>query len=375
MKVLVATGLYPPEIGGPATHIEILEREMPARGIEIVTVPFGWVRTYPKIVRHVVYTFLLLRHSRGVSCVYALDPVSVGLPALLVSIIARKKFVLRVVGDYAWEQASGRYGLEMVLDEFVHAMRTQKYIVRALGMIERFVARRADLVVVPSEYLKKIVGAWKVPNEKMRVIYNAFTPFAIRESRGEIRRMFEYAGTVLISVGRLVPWKGFATLISLVPKLREEIPDISLVIVGDGPEKDHLVRVAAEYGVSDRVRFVDRQPKETLAVAISGADLFVLNTGYEGFSHQLLEVMSLGVSIVTTTAGGNTELLEHDKTALLVPYDDRDALRAAIVRTVKDGALRERLSTAARHYANALTVERMVDAVYGVLKEVATVRS
>ena len=109
-KILIATGLYPPDIGGPATYVCMLEKELPAHGIECVTVPFTHVRHLPKIVRHVVYFWKLVKEARAMDAVYAQDPVSVGVPALLVSFIFRKPFLIRLGGDYAWEQGQQRFG-------------------------------------------------------------------------------------------------------------------------------------------------------------------------------------------------------------------------------------------------------------------------
>lgn len=372
MKILVATGLYTPEIGGPATHIDVLEREFPKQGIDVLAHPFGKVRSYPKIVRHIVYFFGLLRRMRNVSVVYALDPVSVGLPALLASRIAGKPLVLRVAGDYAWEQAAQRFGVTMFLDEFVNHKGPQPFQVRFLQAVERYVAAGADRVIVPSEYLKHIVGKWGIKEEKVTVIYNAFSSLEVRESREEIRRMFQYDGLVLVSAGRLVPWKGYRTLIDVVAKLRRNEVVVTCVIIGDGPDHAELVAHAEEAGVAPWVRFVGRQPKETLAVAIKGADIFVLNTAYEGFSHQLLEVMALGIPIVTTDVGGNGELIQNGVSGILVPYNDVDALEAAITHIAHDAPDRIRLTAKAEERALSFTVAHMVEGVREVLTQTAS---
>lgn len=87
--------------------------------------------------------------------------------------------------------------------------------------------------------------------------------------------------------------------------------------------------------------------KETLGVTIAGADLFVLNTGYEGLSHQLLEVMDLGVPILTTEVGGNPELIKHGQHGHLVEYNNIQALAEAIVH------LKESPDLTARYVQNA----------------------
>lgn len=368
MKVLVAAPLYAPEIGGPATHIKILEEAFPKWEIEIVAYPFARVRRFPKIFRHFIYMCGLMRRMRGVSVVYALDPVSVGLPALLAAKVCGKPFVLRVGGDYAWEQATQRFGVTMFLDEFVRKPEEQPRAVRMLVRIEQFVARHADEVIVPSEYLKRVVVAWGVSVAKLTTVYNAFDRFGTDEDKDAIRSDLRYQGFVIASAGRFVPWKGFMTLIELIAQLRSGGVDAMGVIIGDGPEEEALRARAEKSGIIDHIHFPGRLSHEELARAIKGADIFVLNTGYEGFSHQLLEVMALGIPVVTTSVGGNGELIEHEKTGLLVPYDDKEALLAAVRRLKERPEEAQAFVRAAHARALSFTTEQLVEGVATVLK-------
>ncbi len=364
MKVLIATGLYAPEIGGPATHTEILEREMPALGVEVAVLPFSRVRRYPKVIRHVLYLFLLLFRSRGAHLIYALDPVSVGLPAFFASKLSGKPFVLRVAGDYAWEQAVGRYGAKVFLDQFNAHLRRQPLPVQFLSSTERFVARQAVRVVVPSEYLKRIVLGWGVTEEKIQVVYNAYMPPIIEASSREIARArFGLQGTVVASVGRFVSWKGFRALIDAIAEIHTDHPHITCIIVGEGPDHAALTAHVKERKVGDCVRFLPAMPQADLNALLSGVDVFVLNTAYEGFSHQLLEVMALGVPIITTPVGGNGELIEHGKTGLFVTHDDVPALAEAIVRLAEHPTIAAPLAAAAKERAFSFNVPNMTEGV------------
>src|SRR3990167_7909869 len=104
MRIVIATPLYPPEIGGPATYAKLLFEGLPEKGIEVELVKFSDVRHLPKIIRHIAYFLRVLKAARNANVVLALDPVSVGLPAMKAAQKARKPFVVKIVGDYAWEQ-------------------------------------------------------------------------------------------------------------------------------------------------------------------------------------------------------------------------------------------------------------------------------
>src|SRR4051812_7117496 len=104
MRLLIATPLYPPELGGPATYAKALEDGLPAHGNQVTLVKFGTVRHLGKGVRHLAFFWHIFTALKHADMVLALDPVSVGLPALLAARLRRKPFLVKVVGDYAWEQ-------------------------------------------------------------------------------------------------------------------------------------------------------------------------------------------------------------------------------------------------------------------------------
>ncbi|MEN9921897.1 MAG: hypothetical protein RL097_173, partial [Candidatus Parcubacteria bacterium] len=140
MHITIATGLYPPDIGGPATYAVMLEQELPAHGFSITTVSFTAVRRYPKIIRHLRYTWKLWCASKNADIIYALDPVSVGVSAWVVAKVRRKKFVLRVPGDYAWEQGQLRFGITDQFHDFIEKRYQYNWRVSALSRIESFIA-------------------------------------------------------------------------------------------------------------------------------------------------------------------------------------------------------------------------------------------
>ncbi len=119
-------------------------------------------------------------------------------------------------------------------------------------------------------------------------------------------------------------------LIEVVSDLKETYPNILLLIIGDGPEEELLQALVNKYGLQNNVRLLGRLSRTESGNIIAASDVFILNTAYEGLSHQLLEVMDWGVPIVTTTAGGNVELLSDGVDAFLVPFNDQYRLEESI---------------------------------------------
>lgn len=361
-RILIATGVFAPDIGGPATYSKLLADELPRHGIDVSVLSFRSVRHLPKAIRHFAYFMKTLRASVRADTVFAQDPVSVGLPALCAAKLLHKRFVLKVVGDYAWEQYCQRSeGIKNFLtpDEFQHVKCDR--VTELRRSIQRFVARHAEKVIVPSAYLKMIITQWGVPAEKIQVIYNACEAPTVLESKDETRKALGLKGNVIVSIGRLVPWKGFLGLIDIMPKMLSEFPDLVLVIVGDGPQRAELEKRAEELGVDGHVIFTGRAERENVWRYLKAADVFALNTAYEGFSHQILEAMALGAPIITTAVGGNMEVIDNGENGVLVAYNDKEALAQALRHALGDEAFADMLAQNAKKKAEMFSIKRMIE--------------
>lgn len=376
LRIVIATGIYPPQSGGPATYSKLLSDRLPECGHEVTVVNFGAFLQWPKGVRHVLYFAKLFTAALGADVVYAQDPVSVGWPAKWVVRLLCKHFLLKIVGDYAWEQGCQRYAVDEPLDNFAANSTQSAYApaVRFLKRIQLATAMAADRIIVPSEYLKRIVTAWGVPAEKITVIYNGFnsTDLMLPLTMQSSVTPSSLASHAIVSVGRLVPWKGFDTLIEAVATLASTSSqhlqsNIHLYILGDGPDRAALEKKAAS--LQAPVTFLGRVDHDTVLRYLSAAKVFVLNTAYEGFSHLLLEAMAVGVPIVTTPVGGNTELVEDGKSGLFVTQGDMKAIAAAVEKILSDTALAKRLSEAGKVRVAQFSDERMLGELDRLLKE------
>jgi glycosyltransferase involved in cell wall biosynthesis len=331
MRVLIATGLYPPESGGPATHTRLMEERLPAKGIAVAVLPFAQVRHLPKVLRHLAYFFMCWRRARGADIIFAQDTVSVGLPALCAALLSRKKFVVRVPGDYAWEQGAQRFGAAVPIEEF--QQRSFGVRVGLLRAVQRFVVRRAHRVVAPSRYLERLILGWGADPKRVSLIYNGVELPVPAEAPAQRPQ-----GFLVVSVGRRVPWKGFEAL--------ERV-------------------VAREPGWS--VKIVSNATRAQALGWVKAADAFVLNSTYEGLSHLLIEALSLAVPIVATRVGGNPEVLRDGVEGLLIPAQDEEALYRALKQIEQDPqAARARAGEAARR-AEQFSVERTVDGLAQLL--------
>ncbi len=365
MRVLISTPLFPPDIGGPATYSKVLAEEFPKYGVNVEVLSFGGVRHLPKIIRHAVYFCQVFWRARKADIIFAQDPVSVGFPSALASMILRKPFILKVVGDYAWEQGVNRFGVKELLDEFLNTPHGWR--IEFLRRVERFVANRARAVIVPSRYLKSVVEKWGIESEKIKVIYNSVQLRYIEVEKEKVRKELDLAGKILVSVGRLVPWKGFEMLIEIMPEISKKYSDTKLLIIGSGPEESALK--AKSYQLKANVQFLGNLPHEQVLKYLRAADIFLLNTGYEGFSHQILEAMAVGAPIISTSAGGNKEILQDSQNALLADYNNEKAWFEAISELLDKLELAKNLAEKARLDVSKFAGQNMFKETLKILKE------
>lgn len=160
----------------------------------------------------------------------------------------------------------------------------------------------------------------------------------------------------LVSVGRFVEKKGFDDLLRALARV--DAP-FSLRIYGDGPLHDELVRLRDELGLAGRVDFMGGRDSDEIVAALAGADAFVLTPtttedgDRDGIPNVLVEAMACGLPVVTTTAGGITELVEHGVNGLLCDPENVAAIAGSIGKVLADPELRHRLGAAGRRAVEA----------------------
>jgi glycosyltransferase involved in cell wall biosynthesis len=213
------------------------------------------------------------------------------------------------------------------------------------------------------------VREWGVVQHKLSVIYNGVPKTDVGD-RDIIRGVLHFNGKLIISVGRLVPWKGFETLITTFARLKKKDPDLTLFIVGSGPDLEKLEGVARDSGVSDSVIFAGAVDHSALLRYLRAADVFVLNTSYEGFSHLIIETMSVGTPVITTMVGGNPEVIDDGVSGYLVSPNDTDALGKRIMKLLTDKAVHSRIVAEATKKINSFSDARVATETDTLFKKI-----
>jgi glycosyltransferase involved in cell wall biosynthesis len=264
---------------------------------------------------------------------------------------------------------------------FHHGYTSTDRKMRLYNRFDRFSLPKADAVVtVCAAFARELMTVARVRADKIRVQHNSVRPapppaaedvLALRERWGIANDQ-----RVMLSIGRLSKEKAQADLIEAYKQLGAANPDLNctLVIVGDGPERGPLEAAARAPGIDGRVIFAGQVKDVQPFYAV--ADVFVLSSHSEGSPNVLLEAMAAQVPVVATSVGGVPEMVENEKSALLVPAKDPAVLATAITRVLSDSNVGLRLvEDATAVLAKNHRPEQYVEALIKIYDEAIWLRS
>jgi glycogen synthase len=214
------------------------------------------------------------------------------------------------------------------------------------GWIERTGLRRTDAVVVLTDRTAAALRADGVPAERITVIPSGFDPALFAGGREDV---FPGLARPRIGyVGRLAPQKRVDLLVRAFNRMAGQA---ELVVVGDGPDRDLIRRLAAQSPAADRITLAGFVEHAAVPAVLASLDVLVLPSAYEEMGSVLTEAMAAGLPVVASDVGGIPEVVRPGETGLLVPPGDVDALAAALDRLVAEPPLRARLATGSRRRA------------------------
>lgn len=342
MRIIIASEIFPPDSGGPATFVVNLIPHLKKAGHEVSLITYGDLTAKIKdydfkifriprnnlIVKFFLYTKKLLTLAKDADVIFCQGPIASGLPVLIVKWLTGKKVIMKIVGDVVWERARNKYGLKETIDEF----QGKKYCwkINLSNKLKSFIVKRVDQIITPSRYLKKIVSGWGADPDKIKVIYNSFDARLLNLTKEECKKQINVSGKIIMSIGRLASWKGFDTLIELMPEFLKINPDFKLMIVGEGPEENNLKSLIKKLALDDTVITTGNIDHQEIGKYYQAADYWVLNTGYEGLSHSLLEALAYRLPVAVSKIGGNPEVIEDKVNGRLFEYNNRGQIVEAL---------------------------------------------
>lgn len=234
--------------------------------------------------------------------------------------------------------------------------------------------RQVDGFIAASHAIKQILVSDGIPAGRIEVVHDGIDVEKIQH-RPVIDVHAEYwlphGVPVIVNVGALVGHKGQKYLIEAMPLVLREVPDAHLIIFGEGDLRAPLEKQIKQLALAKRVLLPGF--REDVMSLMKSADLFVMSSVTEGLGSAVLDAMAMGHAVVGTRAGGIPEAVVPDETGLLVEPADAKALAAAIVRLLKDAALRKQLGEAGRaRVTEHFGVDRLVDGTLEAYSRIAS---
>lgn len=318
MKILITVGIFPPDIGGPASFVPKIAELYSNSGHDVTVVCLTDRKQTDnlnfKVVRILRNQNLLIRWIKTVSQIirqgYNADLLFVnGLPmeSYIANIFTRKKLIRKIVGDWAWERGMNKKIINESFDEFQNNKHNLHLEIAKFS--RGWTATKADLIITPSNHLKNVVKGWGVKENRIKVIYNGTKlknkPNSINDQPNDY---FKF-----ITVGRLAPWKNIDIIIEALSDYKKANQNFIFYIVGSGPEETKLKKLVNDLDLENFVTFTGQLQKDDLNYYLQKSDIYIQASSYEGLPHVILEAMSHNLSIISTPIGGTNEVIQDGK--------------------------------------------------------------
>jgi len=364
-KLCIATGIFPPDQGGPAQFASSFSKWLAKKGVassvisltdgatthtEFDSVTVDLISRQNSLPRRMFESakLILKRSERSNILINGLF-----LETLLASIFKKIDYVAKVPGDIVWERARNTNQTKLNIDEFQKQVPLRLAIMRWAFVLS---LKRARMIISPSKHLAGLMEGWGIDSNKITVIPNSVDSELFKpDSRVEK----EYD---VITVARLVEWKGIRELIEVTKAL-----SLRLLIVGSGPQESELREIAQTDGAD--VVFAGEIQQGALPILINKSRFFVLNSKYEGSPHSLIEAMSSGACTIARSNTGTKELIDSGLNGILV--DEEGSLLEELQNILKEEQKVSEIRSRAREkILNQYSRETLFQSIYELVADI-----
>ena len=314
MRVLVTVGIFPPDIGGPATFVPKIAKYFQDElnyEIEILTLSDNKNsninddfsvkridRNLPIIYRWLKTIFTIYKLGKNKDLIFV---NGLGTETTIANIFLKKKIIRKIVGDPVWERAYSKAKISESFDEF--QVKNYGFSISLQKKVRSFSIKKSDIVVTPSQHLKNFILNLGFKN-KIEIINNGvFIP-------EENTNIFTNDQINITIVSRLVSHKNIKKIIRAISDLND--PLIYLNIIGDGPELNQLQKISLESNNKDNIIFHGKLNRDEINHIFLNSDIYIQASNYEGLPHSLLEAMSYGIPVLCTPVGECKEILGNE---------------------------------------------------------------
>ncbi len=241
MNIFICTGIYPPDIGGPAEYAKNIVEELRSDGHEVTVFSYGKEKSMPAGIRHIFYFFRILPGAASADLIIALDTFSVGLPAVLAAKIVNRKIIVRVGGDFLWENYIESGGREITISDLYRQKPRLSPKQKLIFKLSKYVFEKSSALVFSTDWQKQIIiKNYHLKNKNIYIVENYY---------GNKLQSLEPKEKNYIFAGRLIGLKNLKRLKEAFSLAQKIDPEIKLEILSDLAHADLMSRIAGCYAV------------------------------------------------------------------------------------------------------------------------------
>jgi glycosyltransferase involved in cell wall biosynthesis len=332
MRILLAAGVFFPDVGGPAIHVRKIAERLAGEGLEPIVLAYGddpsntnfhfnvkrVSRKYPKVLQWLFYTLYSFWYALRSKLIYSFDPTAAGLAPFIAAKLFYKPFIIRIGGDPIWEREAEMGRRVMPLSDYYKKglyMQDKPMLFKII----KFVLAGASKVIFYNELMKKFYNQYyNVPLEKILIVKN---PVFKRESADEALP----ERPTIIFAGRFVSYKNLPLVLNAFENVRQKNSRGELLLIGKGPDKEELVKLRNSLKSKDHITFFESLPQEELFKKIRES-AFAIGPALSEFNPNfILESLSFGKPVLLSRGHGLSVLLDEE--FLFDPLDQSELER------------------------------------------------
>ncbi len=314
MKILITTGIFRPELGGPATLAAELPKRLQAAGHTVGVITYSdkaqydfdteytfplirVVRTKSKFKNYKNYFFTVLKYGRKYDLIYSLDWFSAGVPVMLAAKVLFKKYVVRVGGGYIWEKYLSQNNPPLTLKEFYKQGLYKKY--KSMYFLIKSVLKSATVVIFNSDEQREIYEKYyNLSSARTRTIFNVVPEHKFGLLLQSYNLNNETRDKEIVFAGRFIKMKNVESLIKAFSRLTD--PAFKLLLIGEGPTEPELRKLVAECNLSERVTFMKPLSQLELYRRIANCYYVIIPSWTDVSPNQVYECLALDIPFLLT---------------------------------------------------------------------------